>query len=348
MAVRLLIGLLLCGLGVSAARAETLNLLIWESYIDQGVLDGWTARTGVAVRQTFYDSGDARDEILADPNSNVDLVVIGENGARLFGRRGVLERLTSAKTPAADEYTPAWRDRCADFGLPYLWGTMGILYRTDKVAAAPTSWGDLMQPAAGLKGHIAMFDDHNETFVPPLILLGKSINATDTPTLKAAFDLLKAQAPFVRTYDYVMTSTQNAEYGGDIHMALGYSGDQHVLNGKPNAAGSWRYAVPREGSLFWLDCMGVTAASPRKALALDLLNHIASAPSALANAAALTMPTANQKALESIPAAMRDDPAIYPPAAVLAKSQSQEELTVDSIQTRRRIISTLANFRDAH
>src|SRR5688572_12460423 len=75
-------------------HAETLNLLIWESYIDQNILDRWTEKTGVAVHQIYYDSGDARDEILSDPGSNIDLAVIGENGAYLFGKRGVLEPLS--------------------------------------------------------------------------------------------------------------------------------------------------------------------------------------------------------------------------------------------------------------
>ena len=55
-------------LGVSIvsapAYAETLNLLIWESYIDQKILDRWTEKTGVGVHQVYYDSGDARDEVL--------------------------------------------------------------------------------------------------------------------------------------------------------------------------------------------------------------------------------------------------------------------------------------------
>ena len=62
------------------AGAATLNLLIWEAYIDERILKDFTAETGIEVRQTFYDSGDARDEILADPNSNVDVVVTNENG----------------------------------------------------------------------------------------------------------------------------------------------------------------------------------------------------------------------------------------------------------------------------
>jgi len=329
----------------SPGHAETLNLLIWESYIDQNILDRWTEKTGVTVNQIYYDSGDARDEVLSDPSSNIDLAVIGENGADLFGKRGILEPLTETNVPSLKDYKPDWKARCAGYAMPYLWGTMGIVYRSDMVKTTPTSWNDLMSPAPELKKHIAMYDDHNEAFIAPLVLLGKSINANDNETLKAAFDVMKKQAPFVLTYDYVITSIQSPENGKNIYMALAYSGDQHVLNDKAGTPGVWRYAVPKEGTLSWLDCMAVTAASPRKGLALQLLDFIGSADNAAANAEALTMPTANEKALDLIPAEMRSNEEIYPPAEILAKSEYQKELSVQSIQTRRRIISSMANFQ---
>ncbi|APG90223.1 polyamine ABC transporter substrate-binding protein [Sinorhizobium americanum] len=329
----------------AASRAETLNLLIWEAYIDQGLIDRWTQETGIAIRQINFDSDDARDEILADPSNNVDLVVVDENGAHLFGKKGVLEPLEEANLPALKDYEPKWRDRCAGRGLPYFSGTVGILYRSDIIAQAPTSWEDMMRPSVSLKKHIAMFDDHTELFVPPLMLLGASINASETGTLKAAFDLLKAQAPAVLTYDYVITAIQDQATGKEIYMALGYSGDQHVLNDKVGTPGLWRYSVPKEGTLSWLDCVSVMASSPRKQRALEFLDFIGSPEGAAANALALTMPTTSSAALKILPEAMRSDPEIYPPAATLAKSQYQQELSIPSVQARRRIISTLANFQ---
>lgn len=339
---------LLAALAVAfPARAETLNLLNWEKYIDQSILDAWTAKTGVAVGQTFFDSGDARDEILTDPLSNVDLVVIADNAARLYGRRGVLEMFYEKNLASLAEYPEDLRGRCGDFGVPYFTGTMGILYRSDKISVPPTSWNDLMKPASGLKGHVAMYNDPTEMFVAPLIALGKSINASDTPTLKAAFELLKAQGPAVRTYDYILTSSQDPAYGDELYIALGYSGDQDALNDMPRSAGAWKFSLPREGSLYWLDCLSVVASSPRKALAVDLLNHIASASNALKNAMSQRRPTPNLKALAQVPEDMRRDEMIYPPADFLARSEAPGELTPEGMQTRRRIISSLVNFRDA-
>ncbi|WP_085033974.1 polyamine ABC transporter substrate-binding protein [Ensifer aridi] len=340
--VSVFLATLLCA---SASRAETLNLLIWEDYIDQGVVDRWTQKTGVSIRQINFDSDDARDEILADPGRNIDLVIVDENGARLFGRKGVIEPVSDANLPALTDYAPEWRKRCAESGLPYFWGTVGILYRSDVITRPPTSWQDMMRPAAALKKHVAMFDDHSEMFVPPLLLLGASINTDDTATLKAAFELLRAQAPSVLTYDYVVTSIQDPAKGKDIHLALGYSGDQHVLNSKVGKAGLWRYSVPKEGTLSWLDCFSVVAHSPHKQRALEFLNFIGSPEAAAANALALNMPTPSSAALKLLPEEMRSDPEIYPPPEIMAKNQHQRELSIQSIQARRRIINTLANFQ---
>ncbi|KQR77457.1 polyamine ABC transporter substrate-binding protein [Rhizobium sp. Leaf341] len=338
--------LLLCLFGGTApARAETLNLLIWEAYIDPAILSDWTAATGIAVRQIYFDSGDARDEILADPNSNIDLSVVGENGSALFGKRGILAPIDVDGVPSLKDYATQWTSRCGGYGAPYLWGTMGIVYRSDKIGVAPSSWKDLMQPAPALKKHIAMYDDHNEAFVAPLVLLGKSINANDPETLKEAFELMKGQAPSVLTYDYVITSIDNPDYGHDIYMALAYSGDQKVLNEKTGTPGIWRYVVPHEGTLSWLDCLAVTAASPRKAQAMKLLDFILSAKSAARNAQTLGMPASSTAALALLPDAVKNDPAIYTPDDILKRSQYQTELSVSSIQTRRRIISAMANFQ---
>ena len=329
------------------AHAQTLNLLIWEAYIDETVLADWTAETGIAVRQTFYDSGDARDKILADPNSNVDVVVTNENGARLYGKRGVIAPLDENNVPTLKDYAQEWSKRCGGYGVPYLWGTMGILYRSDKITTPPTSWADLMKPEESLRGHIAMYDDHNEAFVAPLVLLGKSVNANDNETLRQVFELMKTQAPYVLTYDYVVTSVQSADKGPNIYMALGYSGDQYTLNDKVSSPGLWRYAVPKEGTLSWLDCVSVNERSKNKALALKLVDHIGNARNSARNAVKLNMPTSNGAALALLPEDVRSNPEIYAAPEIMAKSQFQEELTVQSVQARRRIISSLAQFSDA-
>lgn len=331
----------------SPVRAETLNLLIWESYIDESVLRDFTAETGIQVRQSYFDSSDARDEVLGDPGNNVDVALAGENGAKLFGGKGYFLPLTTANVPSLVNYESDWVRRCGSYALPYLYGTMGILYRSDRIPAPPTSWKDLLSPQDSLKGHVVMHRDHHEAFVPALVLAGRSINSNDTNDLQAAFELMKGQSPHVLTYDYVITSIQHPDIGPRTYIALGYSGDQHVLNEKAGTDDLWRYVVPKEGTLFWLDCLAVNARSERKDLALRFLDFIGRPENAARVAVSLKMPSPNKGARAFIPAAMLTDAEIYPPEDILARSQPQYELSVQSVQARRRIIGSMVKGRVA-
>jgi spermidine/putrescine transport system substrate-binding protein len=345
--IRIAIASLIATAIPSSVSANTLNLLIWESYIDQKVIDRWVSKTGVDINQIFFDSGDKRDAILANPDSEIDLAVISETGSQLFGKKGELVELSEATTPSINTALPRWRERCGGYGVPYFWGTLGIVYRADKVIPAPTSWADLLMPATAMSGHIAMLNDHNDILVPPLILQGKSINASDIDTLKGAFAVLKGQSKDVITYDYVMTSIDNPEISANIYMALAYSGDQKTLNGKGVQPGPWRYVLPKEGSLIWVDCLAVNAKSPHRALALQFLDFMNSPENAAANAVSLGMPTANSEAVRLLPEGMRKDAEIFPPDAMVARGQFYEDPTVEAVQLRKRITSSLANFHDA-
>jgi len=352
---RLAIIVLALAIAGSPVRAASLNFLIWEDFIDPGILDEWSARSGVPVREVPIDNGDQRDLILGDADSAVDLAVMNEGSIALFGNRGVLEPVTPATVPAMREYAQDRLARCAGYGVPYLWGTMGILYRRDKVVPPPTSWRDLMQPEARYFGHIAMFDDTRMAFVAPLRFLGLSANAGDDASLRRAFEALKAQAPAVLTYDYIITAMHDPVIGPDIWLGLGYSGDQRTLDalsggsvgpdGEPQQR--WGYVLPAEGSLTWQACVSVIAQSKQKAAALDLLNLIASRDMALRNAIRQRMAPTNAAAEAALPAALRDDPSFYPPETALARSEILTDIPAEAIMRRRRIIAALVNARDA-
>jgi len=326
-------------------RAETLNLLTWEKYISPKVLDRWTAETGTSVRQIFFDSGDDRDRILADPNSDVDLAILNENITSLYSRNGKLMEVSDKTVPSAKNSVPRWRQRCAGFGLPYFWGTLGIVYRSDKVQVPPTSWNDLLKPSKELSGHIAMMTGYDDLLTPPLILAGKSVATEDENELKSAFGVLKSQGAFVKTYDYIITSSQNATYGNELYMALAYSGDQFVLS--EASSFPWKYVLPKEGSVLWVDCLAANANSKRRDLAMKFLNFINQPDVAAENAIYLSLPTTNAAAIPLLPAAMKNDPQIFPPDAVVEASQFYSEYAARTIQLRKRIVSAVTSIHDA-
>lgn len=340
----LLVGLALAMPVADAAAAETLNLLTWEKYLSPRVVAAWTGETGVGLNQIFFDSGEDRDRIIAGGNSEIDLAVMNESVTKVFQRKGLLEEVTEATVPAIGNSVPRWRERCSGYGMPYFWGTLGIVYRADKIAP-PASWADLLRPAPELAGHIAMMTGYDDLLTPSLILNGKSINTQAKDDLQTAFATLKEQSPAVRTYDYIVTSAQDPKIGPDLAMALAYSGDQFAL--AKSDGHDWRYALPKEGSVIWVDCMGVLTASKRRATALKFLDFLNRPDIAAMNAGDLSLPTANAAALPLLPAGMRDNPEIFPSQAVIDASSFYEENGASVIQVRKRIASSLINYHDS-
>lgn len=340
--------LCLCASALVAApaTAETLNFFNWEAYIAPALVERWEAETGVKINQIFYDNGDERDEILSNPENDIDVVVVGELEARRFGKKGVTAPLPASE-PAVTEIGGRWQRSCGDSAVPYIWGTLGIVYRADRITTPPQSWFDLLRPSPALAKRIAMLDDPGDLLTPALISIDKPVTTGDKTDLKEAFEVLKAQAPSVRVYGYIVSETQSPEYGDELDMALGYSGDQRALNEARTAGKPWRYVVPKEGTVLWVDCLAAVAKSPRLELAKRFIAFLNEPRNAAENSIALEMPTANDAAVPLLPEEMRKDPEVFPPDSVLAASQFYDEIPADVAQTRRRIAGALANIHDA-
>lgn len=332
----------------SLQAAQSLTLLTWEEFLGEAVIERWQAETGVEIRQIYFDSGDKRDEVLAKTDHQVDVALTELISSSRFGARGLLHPLDQAALPGLRHIPQRWRDNCGPHSVPYLWGTLGIAYRSDRVERTPRSWADLLQPARANEPHIIMMEDHEDILASPLILQQRSINTADNDELKAAFELLMAQAPAVLTYEYVITSLRSQRYLDQADMALAYSGDQQVLNEVEGIDGEpWRYVVPEEGTLLWVDCLSVPTSTPNKALAYRFLEFLLRPEIAALNAAELGVATPNAAARALLPAEVRQDPSIYPPEPVLERSQVYEPRPLQATQTRRRIISALINAHDA-
>ena len=328
--------------------AETLSLLNWEEYLSEAVIERWETETGVKIQQVYFDSGDKRDEVLAKPDHQIDISLTELISSNRFGERGLLEPIDLAALPNLKHISQRWRDSCGAHAIPYLWGTLGIAYRTDRMPVAPQSWADLLQPTRSDEPHIIMMEDHEDILAGPLLYRQHSINTSSNDELKTAFDLLTAQSSAVLTYEYAITSLRSQRYLDKADMALAYSGDQQVLNEVEGVEGEpWRYVVPKEGTLLWVDCLAVPAKGSKKELAYRFLNFISDPQIAALNAADLGVATPNAAARTLLPAEISDDPTIYPTDVVLQNSQIYEPRPMQATQTRLRIISALINAHDA-
>jgi len=340
---KIIYGLFYCGI-ISVANysfADNLVFYNWDDYISQTVIDQFESETGHTVEVLVFDRDNERDELIASQaTSGIDLVLMNSISAKLFGKNNYLVPITEAFQNSLDHLDSKWRGSCGQYAMPYLWGTLGIVYRKDKVIPPPTSWTSLITPIRAHQKHINMQLDLFDTLVPALKILGLSINTENIDDLKAAYKLLVAQKEQVLSYEYVVSYNAKAQNKDRIYLALAYSGDQLTLENDKSKP-QWDFVVPKEGTAIWIDCIGILSSSTKKKVATAFINFINRPKIAALNAQELWVATPNISALQYVSDEFLDDSRVFPSAEMSKKSELYQVLTNESIRLRNRIVYQL-------
>ncbi|EAR62282.1 polyamine ABC transporter substrate-binding protein [Neptuniibacter caesariensis] len=329
-------------------NAETVRVLNWEAYLSENVQKKWEKESSSNLEVIYFDNDQQRDSILLESkHHNIDIAIVDEVIAERFGKEGRLLKLTEQNVPNINNNEPFWRERCSNYAIPYLWGTLGIIYRSDIIKQPPQSWREILEPSDELKGHIAMLDDYTDMIAPALFLDGFDLNTENPSELKQAFNRLKAQTEHVLTYEYPISFVQTSPKKDDLYMAVAYGGDQFTLNEIVGEEGLWKYAVPKEGTVLWVDCLAVTSTSTQQEKALELINYLSTPKVAAQNATDLFYATPNIPALEELNPEFRNNPNVFPEHEILKKSGLYEVLSNSNIKQRIRISSAIINLHES-
>ncbi len=309
--------------GLAAVRcsrpSRRLTFYNWGDYLAPEVVARFAARQdGAAVTQDFYLS---EAELFAKlkVGASYDLCVPIDYQLERLSEHKFLRALDLKRLPGVANLGarfPPWRSHgdpnAACYAIPYLWGTTGIGYDSDKIGRAPTSWKALFDVAHA--GRISVIDSKGDVFDQALLAAGLDINSNDKPMLQSkVFPMLVEQKKILRAYD---SSPARALVAGETHIAQIDSGDlMRAQKEKP----SLRYVIPDEGAALWVDYVAVPAASAQSELATRFIEFLLDPEIAALNANFLRYATPNQAALDRGLVVDKDDPQIYPPEALLAK-----------------------------
>lgn len=338
--------LILAG-SVTIMAANELTLYIWEDYISDQVLEDFTAKTGIQVNKEYFDSDQIRDETIATMNNDrFDLVIFDSVSAQIFGKNNRLSSIAQSDVPNLKYLDHKWQDSCGNFGMPYFYGTTGIVYDTTKFPEAPDSWGHLLHPSKEHSGHVVMVEDMTDSLIPPLLYLGYNINTEKDSELKEAYKLLKDQVPHVLNYKYALTNMKVADKDKAMHIALAFSGDQYTLNDASETE-NWQYIIPKEGTALWIDCLSIPSNAKRKKEALEFLNYLADPQVAALNTEEVYNATPFGEARKYMSEEAASDTEIFPEEGALNNVQMYRILSDENIRLRRRIFGALMKQHEA-
>ena len=177
--------------------------------------------------------------------------------------------------------------------VPYMWGTVGILYNTTMVSEPVDSWGILWD--TDYMNNVFMLDSIRDTMGVTLKYLGYSMNTRDPVALEAAKQKLIEQKQSGVVKAYQVDETKDKMVAGEAALAVMWSGDaQYAIDLNPDLA----YAIPKEGSNVWVDCMVIPKTAKNKENAEAFINFLCRPDIAQKNCEAIWYSTPNTEAIK--------------------------------------------------
>jgi len=189
----------------------------------------------------------------------------------------LIQPLDQAKIPNLANLKPTFRQASYDpgnkYSAAYQWGTVGLMYRKDKVSAeAIRSWSVLFD-SARQPGPFWLIDSVRDMMGIALLYQGHDFNSADPKELKAAADLLVTTKKSSKCLGFKPgVGGKNDVVEGTAVLAVVYNGDAiQSVTENPEVLG---FTVPREGSTIWVDSMCIPAKAPNPDAAHKWINWI--------------------------------------------------------------------------
>ncbi len=323
MCLMLVLALSLSFFACSGSTKVTLNVLNWGDYIDPALLQQFEKETGISVKYTTMTSNEEMLVKLSSPDCIYDICFPSDYVIEKLIADDLLYAINKENIPNIENIDPRFLDLSFDpdntYSVPYMWGTVGILYNTTMVSSPIDSWSALWDEQ--YSGKILMYDSMRDTIGITLKMLGKDINTRDAADVLAAQEALIAQKPLVRAY---LTDDIKMELiNGSAAMGVVYSGDAvYCISENPDLA----YVVPKEGSNVWFDNMIIPKTASHKTEAEQFINFLCGAEVAAQNSDYIGYSTPNAAALQLMGSDYIDDVTFNPPQDVLDRCQIYHDL----------------------
>jgi len=321
--IALLVSLLALLFAVPAApalAAGEVNVYNWQDYIDEDVLSLFEEETGVRVNYISFDTNESMlVQVAADP-TYYDIVFPSDYAIERLIGFDLLEELDFANIPNA-AYTLDWLqtadyDPDGKYSVPYMWGTVGVLYNSEMVKEPITSWTALWDP--DYKNNVIMLDSIRDSIGITLKMLGHPINTRDEAILELVRDTLieQKQAGLVKAYQ--LDETKDKMIAGEAAIGVVWSGDAAYAIERN---GDLRYVVPDEGSNVWVDAMCIPKGARNKENAEIFINFMCRPDVALMNFEEICYSTPNTGAIEMLDEETLADETMFPPIDVVERCE---------------------------
>ena len=302
-----------------AEEAKVLNLMTWETYIDDGIIAAFEEETGIHV---IYSPAQTNDEMLLKVSESggkgFDLILASDYILDIMRKRNLLQKLDKSQllnyANLGERFINHYYDPDNEYTVPYLAGTPLIVYDPVKVGIDIEGYADLWDPS--LKDSVVLFDDARLVVGFTLKTMGRSLNETDPAILEQAKEKLMPLLPNIRAFDY--DTPYLLMINGETTVGFMFTPQVYTaVMDRPDL----KVVYPKEGLGFGIDGLVLSIQAEHVNNAHLFLDYLMRPDVAAHNAMEQYSLNVNEAAEPLLDEDFRNSPVVYIPEVLLADAE---------------------------
>jgi putative spermidine/putrescine transport system substrate-binding protein len=238
-----------------------LSLVAWEGYTQPEWVKPFEKQTGCKVTSKYAGSSDEMVTLMRQGGSQYDMVSASGDASLRLIKGGDVQPMNPKLIPDFPNFIDALKSPPHNtidgvhYGISLQWGPNTLLYNTQKVKPAPTSWSTLYD--AKYKGQITIPDNPIQ-IADAALYLSKTkpdLKITDPYELNqkqfdAAVNLLKQQRPLLKKHWSLASDEIDLFKNGDATLGASWPYQTNTLVADKVPV---KDLIPKEGATGWAD-----------------------------------------------------------------------------------------------
>lgn len=288
---------------------EKLYVYNWGDYMDMDVVKEFEEEYNVKVIYQEFATNEDLYVKIKNSSEPMDVIFPSEYMLERMSNEGLLNELDFSKLDnfkyVDKDLTGMSYDKENKYSIPFFWGTVGIIYNSEKYPEGLQKWADLWNEK--YKKDMVLYYSQRDILMVALKKLGYSMNTSDEAQLEDAKNELIDQKPLV--YAYLGDEIKDILIAEDANVGVVYSGDAGiVIEENPK----YKYVLPKEGTNLWFDVAAIPKNARNVNRAHDFINFLLRPEIAARNAEYLQYATVESEAKKYLPESLVNNEALYP------------------------------------
>ena len=311
--------------GCNTNKKPTINFINYGENIGEGVLEDFEKQYGIHVNQEVYDVPEEMYQKLISGAVQYDVAVSIDYLVQRMIQEDRLEKINFDNVPnmdkIEDDHLGKNFDPNNEYSVPYMSGTIGLLYNTDYVIEPIDSWTALWDTR--YNKNILLLDGVRDSLGAALKMLGYSLNTTDVSQINEARDKLielKKNGNLLAIGSDDNTDKMARE---EAAISILWSGEGLNLEAEHD---NLKFVVPKEGANFWIDSLVIPKGTENKENAEKFINFLCEKDPSYKTADEIGYTTPQREAREKQDDKIKNNPNAYMTKEMLEKCESYDYL----------------------